>query len=333
MFGPAAPLEAQAIPRAEWRWQQEQRDYVEKRARESLSKRHVQEIDRVLSQVIDRLLEAGLACRPSNFGERELDHLLHGPWRPATESEPGLSSQSRKYNVCLLNGFLKSVGNLTVENRKLRFPHAPVRPIEALTEDEARRLLVVAASRGIVCHSIVALELLMGLRRSEVLRSRLVDIGDGILTVHGKGREGGKKRWLPFHDEVGRILPELVAHRQQIVSGFRGPDPGYLFVHRIQDGRTRPFGIRVWSKAYVDRQFVIPAFEQARVRKAANLNHALRRTCGRTAWAHGVPIEKISYMLGHEDTRTTRRYLALNLEDVRSVISVLNEVFPAAVGA
>ncbi|MGH9918102.1 MAG: tyrosine-type recombinase/integrase [Nitrososphaerales archaeon] len=329
MFEPAATLEASAIPRAEWRWQQEQREYVEKRARESLSKRHVQEIDRVLSQVIDRLSDAGFACQPSRFGERELDHLLNGPWRPATESEPGLSSQSRKYNVCLLNGFLKSIGNLTVENRRLRFPHAPVRPIQALTEDEARRLLVVAAPRGIVCHSIVALELLMGLRRSEVLRVRLVDIGDGVLTVHGKGREGGKKRWLPFHDEVRRILPELVAHRQQIVSGFRGPDPGYLFVHRVGDGQSKPYSIRVWSKAYVDRQFVIPAFEQARVRKAANLNHALRRTCGRTAWVHGVPIEKISYMLGHEDTRTTRRYLALNLEDVRSVIAVLNEVFPS----
>lgn len=322
-------LEAPPIPRPEWRWQQEQREYVEKRARESLSKRHVQEIDRVLTQVIDRLSEAGLACHPSRFGEGELDYLLNGPWRPATESEPGLSSQSRKYNVCLLNGFLKSLGNLTVEGRRLRFPHSPVRPIEALTEDEARRLLVVAASRGIVCHTIVAFELLMGLRRCEVLRLRLVDLGDGILTVHGKGREGGKKRWVPYHDEIRRILPELVAHRQQTVAGFRGPDAGYLFVHRIADGRWKPYGVRVWSKAYVDRQFVIPAFEQARVRKAANLNHALRRTCGRTAWAHGVPIEKISYMMGHEDTRTTRKYLALNLEDVRSVISVLNEVFPA----
>ncbi|MFZ0891907.1 MAG: site-specific integrase [Thermoplasmata archaeon] len=209
----------------------------------------------------------------------------------------------------------------------------PVRLTEPLTEEEARRLLVVAASRDIECHAIVALELLMGLRRSEVLRVRLVDIGDGILTVHGKGREGGKKRWLPFHDEVRRILPELVAHRRQVVSGFRGPDPGFVFVHRVDDGRWKPYGIRVWSKAYVDRRFVIPAFEEAGVRKAANLNRALRRTCGRTAWVHGVPIEKISYMLGHEDTRTTRRYLALNLEDVRSVIAVLNEVFPSARGA
>jgi len=330
MLSSPAPTEALAIPRPEWRWQLEQREYVEKRARESLSRRHVQEIDRVLTQVIDRLAEVGLECQPSRFGERELEHLLNGPWRPATESEPGLSSQSRKYNVCLLNGFLKSLGNLTVENRRLRFPHAPVRPIEALTEDEARRLLIVAASRGIVCHAIVALELLMGLRRSEVLRLRLIDIGEGTLAVHGKGREGGKKRWLPFHYEVRRILPELVAHRHQVVSGFRGPDPGYLFVHRCVDGRWKPHGIRVWSKAYVDRRIVIPAFEEAGVRKASNLNHALRRTCGRTAWAHGVPIEKISYMLGHEDTRTTRRYLALNLEDMRSVISVLNEVFPAA---
>ena len=44
-------------------------------------------------------------------------------------------------------------------------------------------------------------------------------------------------------------------------------------------------------------------------------NHTLRRTFGRLLWLAGVPIEKISEILGHADTKTTLLYLELNMED------------------
>ena len=330
MFEPAAPSEALAIPRAEWRWQQKQREHLERRAKENLSRRHVREIDRVLTNVNDLLTKSGLACDPSRFGDDQLDFLMSGPWKGASMETPGLSPRTRKYNLCLLNGFLKAHGNLTVEKRRIRLPAWSVRPTEALTEEEARRVLAAAETIGIEAHAIVALELLMGLRRCEVLRLRLVDLGPDLLTVHGKGIEGGKLRRIPYHEEVRRILRELVAHRQQVASGHTGPDAGFLFVHAERSGRWKSSGPRVWGRNAVDSRFVGPAFEQAGVRKVWNLNHALRRTCGRVAWLHGVPLEKISFLLGHEDTRTTRKYLALNLEDVRSVIGVLDAVFPCA---
>jgi integrase len=330
MFEPAALSEAPSIPRAEWRWQQKQREHLERRARENLSRRHVREIDRVLTTVNGLLTRSGLACDPSRFGDEHLDFLLGGPWKGASMETPGLSPRTRKYNLCLLNGFLKAHGNLTIDKRKIRLPGWSVRPTEALSEQEARRVLATSETLGVEAHTIVALELLMGLRRCEVLRLRLVDLGPDLLTVHGKGIEGGKIRRIPYHEEVRRVLRELVAHRQQVVSGHSGPDAGFLFVHVERAGRWKSSGPRVWGRNAVDSRFVGPAFERAGVRRMWNLNHALRRTCGRVAWLHGVPLEKISYLLGHEDTRTTRKYLALNLEDVRSVIGVLDAVFPSA---
>lgn len=45
-------------------------------------------------------------------------------------------------------------------------------------------------------------------------------------------------------------------------------------------------------------------------------NHDLRRTCGRQMYRAGVPIEKIAKLFGHADTRTTLRYIGLDLEDL-----------------
>jgi integrase len=45
-------------------------------------------------------------------------------------------------------------------------------------------------------------------------------------------------------------------------------------------------------------------------------NHTLRRTCGRVMYLAGVDIATISKVLGHEDIKTTIRYLGLNMDDM-----------------
>ena len=182
--------------------------------------------ERVLRKTGRELDQAGLACLPAKFGDAQLDFLLNGPWRPATEYQTGLAPVTRRYLVCIVNGFLKESGNLTVERRRLRFPRSGVRPLLALTPEEAARLLDVAATFGIVTHAVVAFELLMGLRRSEVRRLTVGDFGEQFLRVRGKGRAGGKIRIVPYHPEILRILPSLLEHRRQKVQGYRGPDPG-----------------------------------------------------------------------------------------------------------
>jgi site-specific recombinase XerD len=75
-----------------------------------------------------------------------------------------------------------------------------------------------------------------------------------------------------------------------------------------------------------------PVFRDAGVSAPGNLNHALRSTFGKTLWRNGVPIEKVSELMGHEDTRTTPRYLALSQDDMADAMRVLNRVLPARQG-
>jgi integrase len=312
------------LPSAARGWEREQGEYVEQRRAEDLSKRHVQEIARVLSEANRLLGEADLSCHPRSFGPAQLNHLLTGPWKLRGPDGAGLAQRSRQYNVCLLNGFLKAYDNLTVEKARLRFPRAPVRRLDYLKTDERRRLLDTAGRMGILPHLIVAVEMLMGLRRCEVLRLTVRDLYDEEIFVRGKGKLGGKTRLVPYHDEVRRILPEFLRYRAQEIAGHSGQDLGFLFARKKADGT-----LRVWSKAWIDRRVMVPAFQGAGVKKPDNLNHALRRTFGRSLWDEGVPIEKIAYLMGHEDTRTTIRYLGLDQEDALSAMAVLNRAFPA----
>jgi integrase len=324
MMTEAPPREEPALPTAARGWGELVERYVEKRSQESLSAHHLQELRRVLKKAGRELDALGLACLPAKFEDAQLDFLLNGPWRPATENQTGLPPVSRRYLACILNGFLKESGNLIIERRRLRFPRSGVRPLLALTPEEAGRLLDVAATFGVVTHAVIAFEMLMGLRRSEVRRITAADLGERFLRVHGKGRAGGKVRMVPYHPEVLQILPSLLQHRRQVVEGYRGPHPGYLFVRRSSKGLV------VWSRSWLDERIMQPVFEAASVRRAWNLHHALRRTSGRTMWKNGVPIETVSKILGHADVRMTIRYLAIDQDDMAQAMEVLGRVLPGA---
>jgi integrase len=309
-------------------WGEDVEWYVEKR-KNGISRRHALEIRRVAIEAGRILAESGLACRPATFADCHLEALLTGAWRPATAEQGGLASRTRAYNVCLLNGVLKAHGNLTVENAHLHFPKSDVRRRDYLKPEPARRLLVAGENRGIEAHSIIAFEMVMGLRRCEVLRIRTVDLdlerNPDELVVHGslKGQPGEKVRRVPWHDEVRRLIPELLAHREQVRARCPGADSGFVFVHRSSKG------LRVWSKSYVDRQLMSPAFDDAGVKHPDGLNHVLRRTFGRTLYDNGVPLAKIAYLMGHSDTRVTERYLGIDRTDALDSMGVLNRVFPA----
>ncbi len=314
------PIRTPEMPSAKRGWNEAQERYVAERKREDLTDKHKLEIDRICSEANRHLTDAGMACHPSRFGREHLDHLLTGPWkhRPHPGAE-GLSQRARAYNVCLLNGLLKFYDNLTVEKARLRFPREQVRDLDYLKPPERKRLLSCAARLGIMAHLMVALEMLMGLRRCELLRLTLRDLKGDKIRVSGKGRLGGKVRYVPYHDEVRRILPEFLRHRQQVVEGRKGTDDGLLFVRKMWSGR-----LKVWSHDWVDVHVMIPAFTDARVKRPDNLNHMLRRTYGRRLWDLGVPLERIALVMGHEDTRTTIRYLGLNEDDARAAMDVLN---------
>jgi integrase len=309
------------VPTKARRWRESIERYESELERKRITKRHVQECARVPRNVIDLLEGAGLSCTPEQFGTPHLDYLLSGPWSR-------LEGNTKAYNACLLNRFLKFHGNLTVEGTELRFDRTPVRPKDALNRAERIRLLDVARQLGIVPYAMIVLMLTMNLRRSEVLRLKVEQATSNPIVFRGKGREieqgGGKVRRVPQHPLFRDLLPELLAHRREVVRGMEESDTGFLFCHRWK-GQLVP-----WHKAWVDRQFIVPSFEGAGVRRPWNLSHALRRTWIRAALIEqGQSLPVVSELVGHADTRTTLGYAALNDDDRRRVMDSLGDAFGA----
>lgn len=292
------------------RWRESTDAYDSELGQERITARHRRERVRVARKVGELLEAAGLSCDPRFFGETHLNYLLEGPWRK-------LSPNGKAYNACLLNLFLKSRGNLTVERARLTFDRTPQRPKLALSRTERERLLDTARRFGIVCYGMVVLMLTMGLRPSEVRRITEAQATSDPVVFIGKRRgieQGfGKIRKVPPHPLLLELLPELLAHRRQETPSAGPDDP--LFCH-IWKGR-----VSAWSKPWMDRWFIAPVMDETRLHARFNLNYRLRRTFGRVNHLEqGHTLSKVARLMGHSDPRTTTAYLGLSDDDDREVI-------------
>ncbi len=298
-------------PTAERRWSEAVDDYVRARSLEVLTPRYLQEIRRVLTVVGAELSAGGSATSPSGFGEAQLSALLRGSLSPAR-----VSGVTRAYVLCILRGFLLHEGNPFLTARRTRGPKTAVRPILALDAAEASRVLELAEGAEPWLTGMVALEATMGLRRSEALRLRASDLDRtrGVLTFVGKGRWGGKARSVPMSERFTSVLPRLLEAR-------RLESTSSTLLGRWIRGAWRPIIKTVADRGLRD------LYDQAGLVTPYNLHHALRRTFGRSLWARSVPLEVIARLLGHEDTRMTIRYLALQDADLRGAMAVSDQVW------
>lgn len=57
-------------------------------------------------------------------------------------------------------------------------------------------------------------------------------------------------------------------------------------------------------------------------------HHDLCRSFGRNMWKLGVPLETISEIMGHENTKQTRQYLGINISGLTKEMKEYSEAFP-----
>ncbi|MHB8352685.1 MAG: tyrosine-type recombinase/integrase [Thermoplasmata archaeon] len=134
-----------------------------------------------------------------------------------------------------------------------------------------------------------------GLRRVEVLRLRVKDVGleDGTLRVLGKGRGGGKWRTISMHPSVRTALTAAVAGK--------GPEE-----------RLLPFG-PTWADLLL--RWVS---ERAGLHPEVMVSHHdLRRTFGRLAHKAGIDLEQLQLLYGHRSVDVTVHYIGLDAQWMR----------------
>jgi len=149
----------------------------------------------------------------------------------------------------------------------------------------------------------VYLSLYAGLRLAEIpaLLWDDVDTHNGLLIV--RGGKGGKDRAIPIHT---RLLTELqaIAHERA---------PGRTVVCKI-DGD--PLSIRSVDHIF-DRWLVQLGF---------HINaHRFRHTFATQMLWGGADLRAIQELMGHEDLKTTERYMLIELRHKRAAIAVIPE--------
>jgi len=207
-------------------------------------------------------------------------------------------------NWCAKSGRLPS--NPLVNLPKLDETRDRKRVRRALTEEELRRLMAVADSRGRKAWYLMALW--AGLRRSELLKVTWgdIDLERGVLTMRvGKAR---REDLVPLH-------PELVAELQRT---------------RLKDAGAKdkvfPTEVTNLTRRKDFERAGIPLVDSQG--RHADL-HALRSTLGTMLARSGVTPQVGRQIMRHSDYRTTlQHYTRLELLDAEGALTALPPVAP-----
>lgn len=206
------------------------------------------------------------------------------------------TSRSHQVQVrSYLRRFLAEMDNPAMLKLRLKASGKARTRVDWLTPEETTRIFQLPMSPQ--TSVLIGAGLLQGMRRVETLRLSIKDARNalrfGILRIQGKG---GKEREMPLHAEFGTILRNYL-----LWVGEEEEDGRLLRFERTQSER------------------LLADFCQRFGRKFTF--HTMRRTFGRNLWLLGVPIETISEMFGHSSSDMTRRYLGLNLTDMRQALA------------
>lgn len=144
--------------------------------------------------------------------------------------------------------------------------------------------------------AIIAFLASTGCRVSEVtgLNRDAVDLDQLTCIVHGKGN---KDRRVYLDGVTGMLIRAYLAERKDFNQA--------LFVNRYND-RMNPDGIREMLN---------------RVAAEAGVEHVhphkFRRTLATNMARHGMPIQEVARILGHDKIDTTMQYVVLDDEDIK----------------
>jgi len=241
------------------------------------------------------------------IGTERVAEFLHRHWAEA-------SPPTRANRLHAVRSFFRWAVD---EGRMAANPAAAIRPPrgrQAERQAHSRNEIQQIIGAQETLRDQVAIQLLarLGLRKNElrVLRIKDIDLGAGLITVHGKG---GKQAVLPigFKDLRRDLYLHITAERRQ-------PDEYLLYP---KQARTRPMdaaSLHRWFKRALERAGV-PDMPM----------HELRHSAGDEIWRVTGDIVKAQQLLRHESVATTQIYLHPNRDDLENAMRAVDEAWDA----
>ena len=199
------------------------------------------------------------------------------------------------------------------------------RNVEWLDRPEAIRAWEAACLLGPNHRVLMALCLWGMLRQIEVKRFTIKDSLDSknTLKIRGKGRGGEKIRRIAksqfLEEEINRYEN---THREALIQlskardwQFDPADQNKLILVKYHK-RLKAVGKNLPG------EWANEIFDVAGIEKTGT--HTFRRSGARFLWEDGIPVETISAILGHSDTKTTMRYIGVDVHHMAAALEDFN---------
>jgi site-specific recombinase XerD len=211
----------------------------------------------------------------------------------------------------LLKSHTKQLGGMVTDTLVRETPNKGKKyPAQTLTPGEVQALLdgcSMRAPTGIRNRAMLLLMYRSGLRVAEVMALRPSDVNlakHSIRVLHGKG---DKATTRGFHPSVTDALARWIDTRKEL--GLKGPLFCTLDGGKIHEQYARNLIKRLGAKAGIEKR-VHP--------------HGLRHTYAVELEEAGLPVTKISKLLGHSSVSVTSRYLDHLTND--QAVSALDDI-------
>ncbi|MDP8939343.1 MAG: tyrosine-type recombinase/integrase [Actinomycetota bacterium] len=197
-------------------------------------------------------------------------------------------------------------GATTVNPEALRFfaksPKVRQEPsYNILTEDELSRMLNVARTRNYRDYVLLAVMAGCGLREAEVVDIRVGDfqeVGEDQILLRVRGK-GDKIRNVPTSPDLWQLVQRYVLlTKRSFTSHADARKP--LFASR--EGKNKPLTTRMV-------RYLVKKYANAAGITKAISPHSIRHTVGTNMAVNEAPLLIIQQFLGHEDPKTTMRYI------------------------
>ncbi len=227
--------------------------------------------------------------------------LIAAGSKPSTISL-NLTTVRRFYQSAVDRGILKSNPAATV--RAPRERRAVKEQIKYLSAGEAELLFRAVPKdseiKSLRDKAMIGLMALEGLRRVEIVRACVSDIGSDLeglrLLVHGKGKE----RFIYPREDTARALQEYLASRGTVERDNQG-EP--LFVQVRKGGTAMGRISRTGVNKVVDHYL-----QKAGLKREGLSCHALRHTCGALLYQATRDVRAVQETLGHSNIATSAGY-------------------------
>jgi integrase/recombinase XerC len=182
----------------------------------------------------------------------------------------------------------------------VRAPKAAKRLPDTLDADQMARLLQIPGDDAETVRDRAIMELLYssGLRLAELISARLtdLDLGQGLITVTGKGR---KTRIVPVGREATKTLKDWLKSRGELAK----PDDTTLFVS-VRGGPLSPRSVQArlkhWGQVQGVQQGVYP--------------HLFRHSFASHVLESSGDLRAVQELLGHANISTTQIYTHLDFQ-------------------